>query len=431
MDLREALDHLESLINHEALPRAGRIEGLSIDRMRELVAAMGDPHTDYPCVHVTGTNGKGSTVRMASALLHTMGLKVGTYTSPHLVDVRERIRVDGRPIDEHDFAASIGQVASVADSVGGAFTWFETMTAAAFHHFANEAIDVGVVEVGMLGRYDATNAIDGRVSVVTNVGRDHTDGAGDWRRAIAEEKAGIISPGSALVLGDADPASREVFLAEGPLATFELGRDFGVASDRLAVGGRLVDLYAPLSRHDEVFLSLHGAHQAVNSAVALAAAESFLGTAIPGDVVEEAYGSVTMPGRFEMVGHAPMVVLDGAHNPDGARAAAATLRDDFAASGRRYLVVGMQDGRDPVAILEALEASTAELVLACTAPTARGVPAAEVASAARRIGAVVEEVPGVGDALDRALALAADTDVVGVFGSFTVVGAASLALAPA
>lgn len=428
MDFDEAVDHLESLINHEARPRAGRVAGLSLAPMRELAAAMGDPQTAYPVVHVTGTNGKGSTVRMTAALLQAMGLRVGAYTSPHLVDVTERICVDSAPIAAEDFGAAVGAVARFAEHLGMKATWFETATAAALRHFADEAVDAAVVEVGMLGRFDATNVVDGLVAAVTNVGFDHTDGLGDWRRRIAGEKAGIIKAGSTVVLGETDPGLGEVFAAEPSDAVVVRDRDFGVSDNRLAVGGRLVDLYTPCSRYDSVMLSLHGRHQADNAAVALTAAESFFGAALPDEAVAEALAGVRVPGRFEIAGRHPLLVLDGAHNPDGAKAAAATLAQDFAPAGRRFVVVGMQDGRDPRAVLKALDVTGAELVIACTAPTARGVPAVEVSAAAHSLGADSEAVVDVGAAIDRARSLATEADVISVVGSFTVVGAAKEAL---
>lgn len=425
MNFDEAVAHLGRLINYEITPRAGRVEGLTVDPMRDLVAALGDPQLGFPAVHVTGTNGKGSTVRMISALLEAMGLKVGTYLSPHIRDVTERILVSGEQISEDDFGAAIGAAARAGDHIGSALTWFETATAAALYHFGDVAVDVAVIEVGMLGRYDATNVVDGQVVVVTNVGRDHTDGEGDWRRNIAEEKAGIVKPGSTLVLGETDPELMPVFTAEQPAETIVRGIDFGASTDQLAVGGRLIDLFTPRSRFEDVFLSLHGSHQADNAAIAVAAAEAFFAAGLPDDVVRESLGSMVVPGRFEIVGRHPLVIMDGAHNPDGARAAAETLEHDFAPTGRRYYVIGMQDGRDPVAVMEALGAASADVVIACTAPTARGIPADEIAAAADKIGATVEVVSDPGDATRRALALADEDSVIAVFGSFTVLGAAA------
>ena len=425
MEYAEALDHLESLINYEVTPRAGRIEGLKLDHMRELVAAMGDPQVSYPVIHVTGTNGKGSTVRMIEALAATMGLRVGAYSSPHLETPNERIRVNGEPIDDDDFGQVIGSVARVAEIQGlEPVTWFETVTAAGLLHFADEAVDLAVVEVGMLGRFDATNVVDGAVSVVTNVGLDHTDGLGEWQRAIAREKAGILRAGRPLVLGEPDESLRGEFLAENPDPVRVRDIDFGVVSDQLAVGGRLLELRTSRGLRDEVFVALHGAHQADNAVVALAAAEEFFDVALPDDVVEEAFASVAVPGRLEVVARTPLVVLDAAHNVPGAEALADTLAHDFGEGQRRYMVLGMQDGRDPAALCRALGVSAAELVVACTAPTARGIPASEVAAAVESVGGSAEAVADVTAAVERARSLAGEEDLVVVVGSATVVGAA-------
>ena len=396
--------------------------------MRRLTSAMGDPHRCYRVVHVTGTNGKGSTVRVAARLLGEMGLKVGAYTSPHLVEPTERISVDSEPMDPEAFAASVGDVSRFADHLGMRATWFETVTAAAFQHFADVAVDVAVVEVGMLGRYDATNVVDSEVAVLTNVGLDHTDGVGDWRLDVAREKAGIVKGGSAVVCGETDPEVREVFRAEAHGPVLERGRDFGTSNARLAVGGWLADFRTPHGCHPETFLALHGRHQLDNAALAVAAVEAFFGSALPDDVVSGALAGVRVPGRFEIVGREPLIVLDGAHNPDGARAAAATLNEDFSPAGRHLIVAGMQSGRDVVGVLDALGAGRADLVVACTAPTARGIPATEVAAAAKTLGVAVEAVDRVDQALDVALDRADPADVITVAGSFTVVGAAKVAL---
>ncbi len=429
MDYGAALKHLDSLINHETRPRAGRVAGLSLETMHRLTSAMGDPHRCYRVIHVTGTNGKGSTVRVAARLLQEMGLRVGAYTSPHLVEPTERVSVDSEPLDASDFAASVGDVARFTEHLGIKATWFETVTAAALQHFADVAVDVAVVEVGMLGRYDATNIVDSEVAVVTNVGRDHTDGVGDWRLAIAREKAGIIKPGSTVVCGEIDAAVREVFRAEACGAMLERGRDFGTCSERLAVGGWVADFETPHGCHSDTLLRLHGRHQLDNAALAVAAVEAFFDAALPGEVVADALAGVKVPGRFEIAGREPLIVLDGAHNPDGARAAAATLEEDFAPGGARLIVAGMQSGRDVAGVLEALGAGPGSLVVACTAPTARGVPAAEVAAAAASLGAAAEVSAGVPEALELALDRAGPADVVTVAGSFTVVGAAKVALA--
>ncbi len=433
MNYSDALRFLDKHINLEA--KAGRWEGLSLDRMRSLVHVMGDPQEAYPVIHVTGTNGKGSTTLMITELLKARGLVVGTYTSPHLERINERIRVDGVPIDDAAFGAAIGEVAAIEALVDGTPSYFEVLTAAALGHFAAIAVDVAVIEVGLLGRWDATNVVDAEVAVVTNIGRDHTDGQGEWRRAIAAEKAGIIKPRSTLVLGETSPDVRDLFLAEPATAVIERGVDFEATANRVAIGGRAVDLRAPHGRYDDVFVALHGAHQADNAAAALAAVEAFFGTAIEDDLVREAFAAVKVPGRFEILHRHPLVVLDAAHNPDGARVATTTL-DDFGAARRRILVLGLLQGRDIGEMLDALEATRAEVVIVCQPDWPRRILAEEIAAEATVRGVVVEVVREIDDAVARAIALAEDDDdLVLVTGSNYVIGPArrylrALAAAP-
>jgi dihydrofolate synthase/folylpolyglutamate synthase len=420
--LSESLAWLDEHINLEA--RAGNIQGLSLDRMRVLVDVLGDPQKAYPVIHLTGTNGKGSTARLITALLVEGGLNVGTYTSPHLQRINERISRCGEPISDDDLAEVLSDLRQFEPLVGEECSYFELLTAAALRWFADVAVDVAVVEVGLLGRFDATNVCDATVAVVTNVGQDHTDLTGDWRARIAEEKAGVVKPGSTLVLGETDDALTPIFYRAGASEVWERDRDFACEANELAVGGRLLELRTPYHSLSDVYLSLHGAHQGDNAACALAATEAFFTQPLDEDVIAQAFGSVSMPGRFEVVGREPLVVLDGAHNPEGAAATAATLRDDFIEQGRRIIVVGMLQPRDPLAILEALEVDDSTLVIACLADSPRAIPTSEVAAAASSLGADVIEEPDVGRAVDRARRLAAPEDAVLVCGSLYVVGSA-------
>jgi dihydrofolate synthase / folylpolyglutamate synthase len=400
--------------------------------MRSLVDVLGQPQHDYPVIHITGTNGKGSTARMATALLAAHQLAVGTYTSPHLEHVTERISRNLEPIDPEELAGVLGELATLEDQrfFAGRPSYFELLTAAAFAWFSQVAVDAAVVEVGLLGRYDATNVADGQVAVVTNVGKDHTDGVGDWRRRIAGEKAGIVKPGSHLVLGETSPDLRPVFTAEGPATTWVRDEDFGVVTDRLALGGHVVDLRTPHGVLEEVFLPLHGAHQAQNAAVAVAAVEAFFDRPLDPGVVAEAFADLRIPGRFEVVHRAPLLVLDGAHNPDGARAAAATLADEFDVAGTRRWVIGPLAGRDVDELLEAFGVRPGDHVVATTAPSPRGVPAADVAKAAEARGADAEAVADVDAAVAAAwgaATAAGEGDLVIVTGSLYVVGAARTA----
>ena len=304
-------------------------------------------------------------------------------------------------------------------------TYFEAVTAAAFRWFADVAVDVAVVEVGLLGRWDATNVCVGQVAVITNIGLDHTEYAGPTTADIAREKSGIIKPGSAVVIGETDPSLVDVFARAGGATSFVRGEDFDVLDNQLALQGRVVDLRTPTTVYPEVFVPLYGAHQGDNAAVALTAVEAFFAAPVAPDLVAEGFAAVTMPGRFEVLGHQPLVIIDGAHNPAGADVCAQVFFDDFDPAGRRILVVGCLQGRDPEEMLSALRADEFDLVVTCTAPTPRGMPAAQLTAAARRLGCdEIIECATVEQACDRAVRLAEHDDAVLVAGSLYVVGTA-------
>ena len=422
MNLDGGLAWLDEHINLEAT--AGQVEGLSLERMRSLMRALGDPQVDYPAIHITGTNGKGSTAAILARLLEAQGLSVGTYSSPHVSDIRERLAWNGENIDDETLAELLSAVRLVEPHVEGRPSWFELLTAGALRWFADIAVDVAVVEVGKLGRYDATNVVESPVVVVTNVGDDHNDQSPGWKEAIAWEKAGIIKAGATLVLGETDPSLRQVFEAESPARMIVRDEDFECTQNVLAVGGRGLDLRTPTAAYEDVFLSLHGAYQGDNAATALAAAEEFLGQALSDEAVQEAFDGVSLPGRFEVIGREPLVIVDGAHNPDGAAAASETLADDFAAGGGVVLVVGMTRERDVEAMLKGLRAQRCEAVICCTPPSPRGLPSDELARAAGDLGIAAESAGDVAEAVRRALVLAGPDDVIFVAGSLYVAGAA-------
>lgn len=420
MEIDQALGYLDQHINLEKMVAlAGRTEGLSLDRMRVVADVLGDPQTAYPAIQVTGTNGKGSTTRMISALLAAHDLTVGTFTSPHVEDITERIARNGEPIDPDELARVIGDLATLEPLLleelqGQRPSYFELLTAVAYSYFAEVAVQAAVVEVGMLGRFDATNVIDAEVAVVTNIGKDHTDGTGDWRRRIAEEKAGIIGPGSRLVLGEPDPDLLGVFEAEEPEERWVRDRDFGVVTSAAAVGGRVLDLRTHYGSYDQVFLPLHGAHQADNAACAVAAVEAFFGRAIDHALLREAFAGLELPGRCEVLHRGPLALLDGAHNPDGARALASTLAEEFSVGGRRRWVVGLLTGRDIDEMLDDFgigsDGYTDDQLIACTPPTPRGVSAEDVAGYASKRGIDAVVVPDVAEAVTHAWALAQAPD---------------------
>jgi dihydrofolate synthase/folylpolyglutamate synthase len=386
---------------------------------------MGQPHLSYPVIHITGTNGKGSTTQIVTQLLIAHGLQVGTYTSPHLEKLTERISRNNEPISEQDFADCVAAIADIEVIGGVRPSYFEVMTAAAFRYFADTAVDVAVIEVGMLGRWDATNVVNSSVAVVTNIALDHTEFAGPRLEDIAFEKVGISKPGSVLVVGDTNEELREIWNAAESAAVLLRGNDFEVSENELAVGGRMIDVRTERAVYKELPLPLHGQHQGDNAAIALTAVEEFFGNVLDVDVVREGFAAVKMPGRFEVLGRGPLVVIDGAHNPAGADVCAQVFFDDFSPEGKRILVVGALKGRDPQMLLSALRADEFDVVICCTAPSPRGLAANDLASAAKQMGCeqvvVCETVEA---ASDKALSIAREEDAVLVAGSLYVVGSA-------
>jgi dihydrofolate synthase/folylpolyglutamate synthase len=424
MDYSAALAYLD---DHASYEKTGRVTSPTLDPITRLCAAMGDPQHAYPVIHITGTNGKGSTAQMVTRLLMAQGLQVGTYTSPHLERINERWARDAVAISDEDLAEQIAAVADLEGLTGVRPSYFEACTAAAFRWFADIAVDVAVVEVGLLGRWDATNVVTAQVAVVTNIGMDHNEFAGPTLADIAREKSGIIKPTSAAVIGETDPSIVAVLAGVPAAARLLRGTDFETAGNTLAVGGRLVDIRTPTTIYPDVFVPLHGAHQGDNASLALTAVEAFFAAPLAEDVVTEGFSTVAVPGRFEVVGHQPLVVIDGAHNPAGADTCAQVFFDDFHPDGRRILVVGTL--REPTAMLEALRADEFDLVVACTAPSPRGVPVQDVARAAVALGC--DEVLAADDvAAACALAMqgADGDDAILAAGSLYVAGAARPAL---
>jgi len=403
--------------------------GAALEAMRALMRALGDPQMEVPVIQVAGTNGKSSTATMISRLLTEMGLSVGTYLSPHVSSLTERIQCNGEHIGPASFAETLGRVALAEAELASQASWFELMTAAAYLWFADTAVDVAVVEVGNLGRSDPTSVVEPRVAVITNVGAEQVEGTENRRRAIATEQVGIVKPGTVLCLGEVDDDLEDVFVAAGAQRVVRRGDDFDCEDNVLAVGGRLIDIRTPHSQFLEVYLAAHGAHQGDNAAIAMAAAEAFLDAPIAPDVATAAFAELHLPGRFEILQTGPLVMVDGADDPTGAEAALDTLNEEFALGGRRVLVVSLREGRDARWMLEMLEADRADLVVACTAPGPGILPAAEVAEAARQLDAPVELVADPLAALDRALTLSTEDDLVLAIGSLALAGAIRDALA--
>jgi dihydrofolate synthase/folylpolyglutamate synthase len=336
-----------------------------LERITALLDLLGNPQRSYPSVHLTGTNGKTSTARMIDALLRAFGLRVGRYTSPHLESVTERIGVDGEPLSPESFVAAYDDVAPYAEMLDARsaqpLTYFELTTAMAFAAFAEMPVDAAVVEVGLGGVWDATNVLGAPVAVVMPIDLDHVGLLGDTVAAIATEKAGIIHSGATLIAAVQQPEAAEPLIrraAEVGAAVAREGLEFGVISREVAVGGQMLTLQSLGGVYEEVFLPLHGAHQAQNAAVALAAVEAFLGAGpdrpVDIEAVREGFAQVTSPGRLERMRSSPTVLLDAAHNPAGMRALAEALTEDFS-FGRLVAVLAVLDDKDARTMLEILE----------------------------------------------------------------------------
>jgi dihydrofolate synthase/folylpolyglutamate synthase len=431
-DARAWLDSHLNLETGVGVPAARPRGAPTLERISVLLQYLGSPELEFPTVHVTGTNGKTSTVRMVTQLLVALGLRVGAYTSPHLERVNERLTIDGVPVDDDMLDELLFAVSLVERGVVVDPSHFEIMTAAAFRWFADEAVDVAVVEVGLGGTWDATNVVDAEVAVVTNVAVDHVEYLGTTRQEIAADKSGIVKPNSTLVLGETDPAIAKIFEARESLGVLKRDVDFGARNNVLSVGGRAVDLYTPLAAYTDVFVALHGAHQGDNAAIALATAETFVGAPIPDEVVAEAFATVQSPGRLEVVGRRPLVLLDGAHNVAGLQALRHALDDEFG-RGARTVIVGLMREKDPREFLEALGigAGFEGLLVCCPAPSPRTLAPLLIVQAAQALGVPeeqIERVDSVPEAVSTALIATPEDGQIVITGSLYVVGAARAVL---
>ena len=422
-----------------------------LDPVRRVLALLGDPQDAAPVIHLTGTNGKTSTARMIEAVLRAYGLRTGRYTSPHLQKVTERISIDGEPVSDETFVRVWGEILPIVQTVDAELeaageprlTYFEAVTVLGFAVFADEPVEVVVLEVGLGGVTDATNVADGVVSVVTPISLDHTDLLGDSEAEIAEEKAGIVKPGGFLVSAVQERDAAQVLLEAAQSAgvpfRFE-GVEFGVVERALAVGGQQVAVRGLAGEYPDLFLPLLGEHQAQNLALAVAALEAFLGGGerpLDEELLREGLAQVTSPGRLEVLRTAPTVIVDAAHNPDGVRATVRAVQESFGFT-RLVLVVGVLQEKDAPAMLEALHRAFGDDVadLALTQSTSpRAIPAAELARIALDAGwpeddlFATESVP---DALEwavgraEALESSADELASGTGGGVLVLGSITL-----
>ncbi len=391
--------------------------GRSQARIQALCDLLGNPERSCPVILITGTNGKGSTAIMIDALLRHLGLRVGRFSSPHLVNLTERICIDGEPIADETFDELVQQLSPMIQLVdeqaidGISMTFFEVMTGLAYAAFADAPVDVAVVEVGMGGTWDATNIVDADVAVVAPIDLDHTNLLGGTVAEIAVEKAGIIKPGSRAVLAAQSAEAAPVLLARCAEVGAEVRREgieFGLIDRTPAVGGQVLRLETADGPLGDILLPLFGEHMARNAALALAAVEAFLGgRALPVEVVTAAFEQVSAPGRLEIVRRSPTVLLDTCHNPHGARATIAAIEEAFAFEPLIGVVAMMAD-KDITGVLEIFAEAMGAIVCTSISGSPRALPGAELASRAAEIFGRerVQVAADMAAAIEQAVALA-------------------------
>jgi dihydrofolate synthase / folylpolyglutamate synthase len=404
----------------------------SMHRIEALCEALDHPERAIPAIHITGTNGKTSTARIATALLAATGLSVGTYTSPHLNSIRERIALSGEPISEDDFGEAFGHLwpylELVEKTLGEKLTYFELLTAMFFLWAAEAPVDATVVEVGLGGRWDATNVVSAPVDVITNIALDHTALLGVTRESIAREKSGIIKPDASVITAERSPNVLQVISDEAAsvgasLAVIE--RDFAVVDNQIALGGRYLSLRTSAGDYNGLFLPVHGSHQGSNAVVALEAVLRFLpARRWEQEVVAEGLSAATVPGRLETFApqeeSGPLVVFDVAHNPDGMSALVGSLIEAFPFD-KIIFVVGVLGDKDYVGMLAEMGRVPCS-VIATEPRTMRCVPAERLEEAAQALGLQCTVVPEVAPAVTGAVRAAGPDEIVCITGSHYVVG---------
>lgn len=407
------------------------------ERIAALVDILGSPQLTYPTIHVGGTNGKTTTSRMIDSLLFAHGLRTGRFTSPHLQSYLERIAINGQPIDPKELIFVYNDIAAYLDLMDTKFenpiSFFEAITALAFAAFAEHPVDVAVIEVGMGGEWDATNVVDADVSVIMPIGFDHMEYLGNTLHEIAATKAGIIKEGGFAVLAQQEPeAAKELIrkAAEVGADVVREGIEYSVASRAVAVGGQLISIQGVNDTYDDIFLPLHGRHQASNAASALVAVEAFFGDQpLDIDAVRAGFAAVTSPGRCEVIHRDPTVILDAAHNPHGAKALAQTLKEEFNFD-EIIAVVGVFGDKDAAGIFQELE-PIVDHVIVTQSSSPRALASGELEKIASTVFGHdrVFEVSDLHTALDRAVTdaqrpLSEDSVGIIITGSVVTVGEA-------
>ena len=427
MDYKKAVDRLLSLTDLERVSgQATHVRRYDLTRMAALLDRVGNPHLGLPTIHITGTKGKGSTAALISSVLGAQGYRPGLFTSPHLHSFRERIQYMNEPVTEEEFASLVEELWPTVERMNGEVTTFELLTAMAFAHFKGQGADVQVVEVGLGGRLDSTNLVEPSVCVITPISLDHTHILGDTVEQIAEDKSGIIKSGSVAVVGPQVPQAmgviERVCREKGvPLVSVERecswtrrASDLDGQSFRLSTSWGEFDLWTPLL----------GGHQLENAATALAALQVMgqQGLTISNDALDKGFRAVKWPGRLEVLGHAPLLVADGAHNPHSADRLLEALKEYF--QFRRLIgVVGVLADKGLEGIAQEL-APGLSVAVATRSRHPRSASPATVAAAFRRVGVEAQEVGTTANALEYALGLAGEDDLVVVTGSLFVVAEA-------
>ncbi len=431
-DVTDSIPNITDRSDAEAFldMRIGRGVEPGLERITGLLELMGNPHADYPVIHVAGTNGKTTVTRLVSDILGAHGIRTGTFTSPHLHRVEERFSIDGTPLTAEEFTQAISDIAWFVEEyerrAGTGVTYFEVTAALALSLFSGVALDVAIVEVGLGGRLDATSVVDPAVAVITGIALDHVEFLGETVPEIVAEKAAIIGQGAVVVTGPLPPA------AEGPVMARvdacgarwnRTGDAFAVADATRAVGGWLVDVSGIYADYTDLYVPIHGRHQVDNLATAIATAEAFLERALDVGLLSDALAATTQPGRIEVVQHRPLVVVDGAHNVEGVEGLATTLRDEFPEVAW-HLVAGMRGNRSVGEMLEPLDGLVGHLWATAPDDPEAIAPAIVASSGAPVLGCDATVIDRVPDATSAAIDAAGTGGAVVVMGSLYVAGEA-------
>ena len=409
----------------------------TLERIAALVDMLGSPHLSYPTIHIGGTNGKTTTSRMIDSLLFEMGLRTGRFTSPHLESYLERIAINGEPIAAKDLIFSFNDISAYLDLMDEKFedpiSFFEAITALAFAAFAEHPIDVGVIEVGMGGQWDATNVVKADVSVIMPIGLDHTEYLGETLTEIAQTKAGIIKEGGYVVLAQQEPECAVELLKQAALVGADVAREgveYSVLTRSIAVGGQLLAIQGTKEIYTDIFIPLHGKHQASNAAAALVAVELFFGDQdLDIEAVRAGFANVKSPGRCEVLHRDPTIIVDAAHNPHGASAIADTIQSEFTFDEVIGIFAPMGDKDVRGILLELEQVMDSVIVTANSSPRSMKVSELEKMAAEIFGSDRVFAVPTVTEAIDKAVKdcirpLSEDTIGILITGSVVTVGEA-------